>query len=118
MQKIGIGYEFYKNFIDEKLYYVDKTMLIKDLVESGGRDPFDDGAVSGDLSHAQVRKATEFRELPEVQLSPGTGGHHRLPSDQQGEHLHRLESPGHQLHARKGVFRGVRLHPAGDGGYA
>ena len=40
MQKIGIGYEFYKNFIDEKLYYVDKTMLIKDLVESGGKRSF------------------------------------------------------------------------------
>lgn len=27
MQKIGIGYENYKEFIEENLYYVDKTML-------------------------------------------------------------------------------------------
>lgn len=37
MQKIGIGYENYKDFIDEKLYYVDKTLLIRDIVEKGGK---------------------------------------------------------------------------------
>ena len=37
MQKIGIGYENYKEFIDEKLYYVDKTLLIRDVVEKGGK---------------------------------------------------------------------------------
>ena len=36
MKKIGIGYENYKRFIDENLYYVDKTLLIRDLVEKGG----------------------------------------------------------------------------------
>ncbi|MCR5235103.1 MAG: ATP-binding protein [Lachnospiraceae bacterium] len=36
MKKIGIGYEDYKKFIDEKMYYVDKTLLVKDLVEKGG----------------------------------------------------------------------------------
>ena len=37
MQKIGIGYENYKEFIDENLYYVDKTLLIRDIVENGGK---------------------------------------------------------------------------------
>ena len=36
MKKIGIGYEFYKRIIDDGCYYVDKTMLIKDVVEKGG----------------------------------------------------------------------------------
>ena len=36
MQKIGIGYENYKRLIDEGCYYVDKTMLIKDIIEKGG----------------------------------------------------------------------------------
>ncbi|MBR1628349.1 MAG: AAA family ATPase [Lachnospiraceae bacterium] len=36
MQRIGMGYEFYKRFVDEKLYYVDKTLLIRDVVEQGG----------------------------------------------------------------------------------
>ncbi|MBR4344709.1 MAG: AAA family ATPase [Lachnospiraceae bacterium] len=36
MKKIGIGYEFYKRMIDDGCYYVDKTMLIKDVVEKGG----------------------------------------------------------------------------------
>ncbi len=36
MKKIGIGYEDYKRFIDEDMYYVDKTILIKDIVEKGG----------------------------------------------------------------------------------
>ena len=37
MKKIGIGYENYKEFVDQKLYYVDKTLLIRDVVEKGGK---------------------------------------------------------------------------------
>lgn len=37
MQKIGIGYENYKDFIDNKLYYVDKSLLIRDIIEKGGK---------------------------------------------------------------------------------
>ncbi|MBR6221902.1 MAG: AAA family ATPase, partial [Lachnospiraceae bacterium] len=37
MKKIGIGYENYKEFIDYDMYYIDKTMLIKDIVEKGGK---------------------------------------------------------------------------------
>ena len=37
MKKIGIGYEFYKEFVDRDLYYVDKTQLVKDLIEKGGK---------------------------------------------------------------------------------
>lgn len=37
MQKIGIGYENYKEFIDKNLYYIDKTLLIRDIVEKGGK---------------------------------------------------------------------------------
>ena len=37
MKKIGIGYENYKEFIDSNMYYVDKTMLISDIVEKGGK---------------------------------------------------------------------------------
>lgn len=36
MQKIGIGYEDYKRIIDDGCYYVDKTLLIKDIIEKGG----------------------------------------------------------------------------------
>ena len=36
MKKIGIGYEDYKRFIDENMYYIDKTLLIRDVVEKGG----------------------------------------------------------------------------------
>ncbi|MBQ8946730.1 MAG: AAA family ATPase [Lachnospiraceae bacterium] len=36
MKKIGIGYEDYKRFIDDDMYYVDKTMLIEDVIERGG----------------------------------------------------------------------------------
>ena len=36
MKKIGIGYEEYKRFIDDDMYYIDKTMLINDIVEKGG----------------------------------------------------------------------------------
>lgn len=35
-KKIGIGYENYKKFIDEDMYYIDKTLLIRDIVEKGG----------------------------------------------------------------------------------
>ena len=37
MQKIGIGYENYKEFIDQNLYYVDKTLFIRDVLEKGGK---------------------------------------------------------------------------------
>ncbi len=36
MKKIGIGYEFYKRMIDDNCYYVDKTLLIRDVYEKGG----------------------------------------------------------------------------------
>ena len=37
MKKIGIGYENYKEFIDQNLYYVDKTLLVRDVLEKGGK---------------------------------------------------------------------------------
>ena len=37
MKKIGIGYENYKEFIDQDMYYVDKTLLIRDVIEKGGK---------------------------------------------------------------------------------
>ena len=37
MQKIGIGFENYKEFTDSDMYYVDKTLLIRDVVEQGGK---------------------------------------------------------------------------------
>ena len=37
MQKIGIGYENYKEFIDDNMYYVDKTLLIRDIIKKGGK---------------------------------------------------------------------------------
>ena len=37
MKKIGIGYENYKDFIDKDMYYIDKTLLIRDVVEKGGQ---------------------------------------------------------------------------------
>ena len=36
MKKIGIGYENYKRIIDDECYYVDKTLLIRDIVDKGG----------------------------------------------------------------------------------
>ena len=36
MQKIGIGYENYKRVIDDGCYFVDKTLLIRDILEKGG----------------------------------------------------------------------------------
>lgn len=37
MKKIGIGYENYKEFIDDDMYYIDKTLLIRDIIQSGGK---------------------------------------------------------------------------------
>ncbi len=37
MKKIGIGYENYKEFIDRDMYYIDKTLLIQDILEKGGK---------------------------------------------------------------------------------
>lgn len=37
MKKLGLGYENYKEFIDEDMYYVDKTLFIRDLIERGGK---------------------------------------------------------------------------------
>ena len=37
MKKIGIGYENYMEFIDQNLYYVDKTLLVRDVLEKGGK---------------------------------------------------------------------------------
>ena len=37
MQKIGIGYENYKDFIENNLYYVDKTLLANNILEKGGK---------------------------------------------------------------------------------
>ena len=35
MQIIGIGYENYKRFLEDDLYYVDKTLLIRDVIKKG-----------------------------------------------------------------------------------
>ena len=42
MQKkpLPIGIEFYKKIIDKSFYYVDKTLLVKDLLEKGGEVNF------------------------------------------------------------------------------
>ena len=37
MKKIGIGYENYKEFIDDDMYYIDKTLLIRDIIQLGGK---------------------------------------------------------------------------------
>ena len=37
LKKLGIGYEDYKEFIDRDMYYVDKTMLIREVREEGGK---------------------------------------------------------------------------------
>ncbi len=37
MKKIGIGYEFFKDFTKERMYYVDKTLLVRDIIEKGGK---------------------------------------------------------------------------------
>ena len=36
MKKIGIGYEDYRQFVEQDLYYVDKTLLVSDVLEQGG----------------------------------------------------------------------------------
>lgn len=36
-KKIGIGYENYKEFVDKDMYYIDKTLLIRDILEKGGK---------------------------------------------------------------------------------
>ena len=36
-KRIGNGFEFYNEFIDKNLYYVDKTLLIRDLFEKGAK---------------------------------------------------------------------------------
>ena len=36
MKKIGIGYERFKDFVENDMYYVDKTMLVRDIVRDGG----------------------------------------------------------------------------------
>ena len=36
MQKIGIGYEEYKRIIDDGCYYIDKTLLIREIIKKGG----------------------------------------------------------------------------------
>lgn len=35
-KRIAIGHEFYKRFVDDNYYYVDKTHLIKDIFDKGG----------------------------------------------------------------------------------
>ena len=37
VKKIGIGYEDYREFINDNMYYIDKTLLIRDVVEQGGK---------------------------------------------------------------------------------
>ena len=36
-KRIAIGIENYKEFIDKDFYYVDKTLLIRDLLNLGGK---------------------------------------------------------------------------------
>ena len=36
-KKIGIGYEDYKEFVDQDMYYIDKTLLIRDILAQGGK---------------------------------------------------------------------------------
>lgn len=36
-KRIAIGIENYKEFIDKDFYYVDKTLLIRDLLNLGDR---------------------------------------------------------------------------------
>lgn len=37
MKRIGIGFENYKDFIEQDLYYVDKTLLVRDILRMGGK---------------------------------------------------------------------------------
>ena len=36
-KKIGIGYENYKEFVDQDMYYVDKTLLVRDVLTKGSK---------------------------------------------------------------------------------
>ena len=36
-KKIGIGYENYKEFVDQDMYYIDKTLLVRDILTQGGK---------------------------------------------------------------------------------
>ncbi|MBQ7676952.1 MAG: AAA family ATPase, partial [Lachnospiraceae bacterium] len=36
MKRLGIGYENYKRILDDGCYYMDKTLLIRDIVQKGG----------------------------------------------------------------------------------
>lgn len=37
VKRFGIGYDNYREFIEENLYYIDKTWLVRDLIEKGGK---------------------------------------------------------------------------------
>lgn len=37
MKQVAVGYEFYKEFKDNDLYYVDKTLMIKELLDNGSK---------------------------------------------------------------------------------
>jgi len=37
VKRFGIGYENYREFIEENLYYIDKTWLVGDVIEKGGK---------------------------------------------------------------------------------
>ncbi len=37
LKVIPIGHEDFKRIIDEELYYVDKTLMIKDIIDSGSK---------------------------------------------------------------------------------
>lgn len=37
VKRFGIGYENYREFIEENLYYIDKTWLVRDVIEKGGK---------------------------------------------------------------------------------
>ena len=36
-KRIAIGHEFYKEFVKNNFYYVDKTILIEELFDQGGK---------------------------------------------------------------------------------
>ncbi len=40
MKKIGIGYENFKRILDEKCYYVDKTLLRKEIISEYERHDY------------------------------------------------------------------------------
>ena len=67
MQKIGIGYENYKDFIDEKLYYVDKTLLIRD-------QKYEEGILADGYAGVQSYGICFCRKDCIVGKYPGYGG--------------------------------------------